>query len=126
MLVTVVVLSIGLLGLAGLQASGLRNNHSAYLRTQATFLAMEIADRMRANREAALDGDYDIAMSANAPTDVTIAATDLAAWLNDLDTRLPSGDGAIARTDDFFTITVQWDDTRGAGAVKQFVMETQL
>ncbi len=49
-LVAVLVLSIGLLGIAGLQVTGLRFNHSAYARTQATLLAYELADRMRANR----------------------------------------------------------------------------
>lgn len=48
-LVTMVVLSIGLLGIAGLQASGLRNNHAAYTKTQATNLAMDMAERIRAN-----------------------------------------------------------------------------
>lgn len=49
-LIAVLVLSIGLLGLAGLQAASLHNNHSAYLRSQATLLAYGIADRMRANQ----------------------------------------------------------------------------
>ncbi|HZE18056.1 MAG TPA: type IV pilus modification protein PilV, partial [Mycobacterium sp.] len=48
-LITVLVLSIGLLGLAGLQATGLRNNHGSLLRTQATMLAADMADRIRAN-----------------------------------------------------------------------------
>src|SRR3990172_9167298 len=48
-LVAVVVLSIGLLGLANLQTVGMKSNNSAYLRTQATLLAYDIADRMRAN-----------------------------------------------------------------------------
>ncbi|NOS87695.1 MAG: type IV pilus modification protein PilV [Methylococcaceae bacterium] len=49
-LVAMVVLSIGLLGLAGLQATSLKSNQSAYHRSQATQLAYEMADRMRANR----------------------------------------------------------------------------
>lgn len=48
-LVAVVVLAVGLLGLAGLQASSLGNNQSAYTRSLATQLAYDIADRMRAN-----------------------------------------------------------------------------
>lgn len=49
MLVTVVVLSIGLLGLAALQARGQQFNHMAYSRSQATLLAYELGDKMRAN-----------------------------------------------------------------------------
>jgi type IV pilus assembly protein PilV len=57
-LIALLVLSIGLLGLAGLQTAGLRANHSANLRTQATLLAYDMTDRMRANREGYEDGDY--------------------------------------------------------------------
>ena len=59
-LLAVVVLSGGLLGLAGLQLTGLKSNHSAYLRSQATILTLDIADRMRANRISAITGAYDI------------------------------------------------------------------
>ncbi len=48
-LVAVVILALGLLGLAGLQASGLGNNQSAYNRSLATQLAYDMVDRMRAN-----------------------------------------------------------------------------
>ena len=51
-LVALLVLSIGLLGLAALQAQGLRFNHDAYVRTQATNLAYDIVDRMRVNNTA--------------------------------------------------------------------------
>lgn len=47
-LVTVIVLSIGLLGLAGLQATSFKFNSTAYQRSQATSLAYDIADRIRA------------------------------------------------------------------------------
>jgi type IV pilus assembly protein PilV len=48
-LIAVLVLGIGALGLAAMQAASMRNNHQAYLRSQATLLAHEIIDRMRAN-----------------------------------------------------------------------------
>lgn len=55
-LIAIVISSIGLLGLAGMQATGLQNNHSAYHRSQATVLAYDIADRMRSNVDAV--GNY--------------------------------------------------------------------
>jgi type IV pilus assembly protein PilV len=58
-LIALLVLSIGLLGLAGLQTAGLRANHSANLRTQATLLAYDMTDRMRANWEGYKEGFYD-------------------------------------------------------------------
>jgi len=51
-LVALVILSVGLLGIAGLQARGLLNNVNANFRTQASFLADDLADRMRANKRA--------------------------------------------------------------------------
>ena len=59
-LVAMVVLSIGMLGLAGLQATSLKSNQSAFNRSQATQLAYEMADKMRANRDYAkkLNNNY--------------------------------------------------------------------
>jgi len=140
-LVTVIVLSIGLLGLAGLQLNGLRSNHSAYLRSQATLLTLDIADRMRANRTSAVSGNYDIDIGdvpaaatctgtgANcAPS--TLAGADLSQWKNHLSDSLPQGDGAIARValgaKTLVTITVQWDDSKGQNAPVQLVTETLI
>jgi len=57
-LVTVVVVSIGLLGLAGLQINGLRANMSSEARSKATLLASDIIERMRANPVGLTDNDY--------------------------------------------------------------------
>lgn len=56
-LVALLVLSIGLLGLAALQTTSLQYNTGSYLRTQATFLAYDIIDRMRANSTAVVNAD---------------------------------------------------------------------
>lgn len=128
-LVALVILSIGLLGLASLQANALKYNQSAYMRTQATQYAYDIADRMRANRDVALAGGYDIALADAAPTSTTVVDQDLAAWLGDVAT-LPNGDGSIVRNNQQFTITVQWEDDRTeatqANRVQNFVFVTEL
>ena len=67
-LVALFVLSIGLLGLAALQTTSLQYNTGSYFRTQATFLAYDIIDRMRANSTAIADSDgngYDQPASSN-------------------------------------------------------------
>jgi type IV pilus assembly protein PilV len=51
-LIAVLVLAVGLLGLAGLQLAGMKSNHSAYLRSQATIVAYDLLDRMRADPAA--------------------------------------------------------------------------
>jgi type IV pilus assembly protein PilV len=128
-LVAVVVLSVGLLGVAGMQLASLRNNHSAWLRSEATVRAYDIMERMRANRDQALAGGYDIALGTAAPGGGTPRDLDLQEWKQDL-TVLPSGDGAVARTvvggQTLFTVTVQWDDSRGQFPPQQFVTAGEL
>lgn len=124
-LVTLVVLAIGLLGLAGLQTTSLKHNNNAYQRTQATFLAYDILDRMRANPMGVENGNYDsIDTGGGSLTDpgcidtscdpVTLATSDVFEWADRLTTVLPSGRGVIvgngANTP--FTVTVMWDDMR--------------
>ena len=116
-LVTLVVLAIGLLGMAGLQTMSIKSNQSAYYRSQASFLAYDITERMRANRKAAQDGDYDVNFPASSKANAvsgTRAKQDLAEWLNSLADKLPNGTGKISRENTLVTLEVQWDDSRGA------------
>jgi type IV pilus assembly protein PilV len=133
-LIAVLVLSIGLLGLAGLQITSLKFNHSAYMRTAATNLAYDMADRMRVNRGQALTGAYDGVDFPDPPLacDPTLtpdgsAAQDILTWRHALICTLPSGTGKIEREDDnLVTITVRWDDSRGEDAPEEFAMMTRL
>jgi type IV pilus assembly protein PilV len=119
MLIALLVLSFGLLGVAGLQAVSLKNNQSAYLRTQASFWAYEVIDRMRANRENALNGAYDMGdpedpdAGDSIPTADARATEDLTTWRAAL-ADLPSGLGAVDCDAGICRVGVEWDDTRGA------------
>ncbi len=116
-LVTVIVLSIGLLGLASLQANGMRFNHSAQLRSQATFLAYDIADAMRANRTNALGGDYNTGSVSGFSGSGTQAAADLSNLANNLALLLPDGDASITQANgNEFTVTILWRDEKTTGA----------
>lgn len=112
-LVAMLVLAIGLLGLAALQAQGLRFNHDAYTRTQATNLAYDIVDRMRTNRTnlAAYTAGPPAKPYNCDPTDPSIAM-DLECWYDGLEDSLPGGTGIIAAnaTANFYDVTVQWID----------------
>lgn len=131
-LVAIMVLSLGLLGLAGLQATSLQANHSAYLRSQASVLSYDIIDAMRANREAARAGQYDVALAAASPTGTTIPAQDIRRWRANLAAALPDGKGAIATVVGAdggvtLTITLRWDDSRAGGsASQQMISNSQL
>lgn len=115
-LIAMVVLAVGLLGLAGLQATSIQSNHSAYYRSQATLLAGDLADRMRANRTEALTNayliDFPISSTSNSVTG-TSAEKDIAEWLNQLAQTLPEGTGKIEKDGTLVTISIRWNDTRG-------------
>lgn len=117
-LVALVVLSIGLLGLAGLQATSLRNNTSAYQRSIATMQAYDIADRMRANMPAVRNGAYVFAgippgvVSCSPCTSAQIATIDAQEWNGANAALLPAGTGSVAQGGNVFMITITWSDDR--------------
>jgi type IV pilus assembly protein PilV len=115
-LVSVVILSIALLGTAGLMSSSLRNTNTAYYRSQATVLADDMFDRMRANLTAARAGEYAIASGpAYAATDGTVARFDCEEWIETLQNTLPGGDGIVEIDgDDVVTITISWDNNENS------------
>ncbi|MDX1654707.1 MAG: type IV pilus modification protein PilV [Candidatus Competibacteraceae bacterium] len=127
-LITVMLLSIGLLGIAGVHSTGLKNVANANLRTQTSLLAYDILDRMRANRSAAQAGDYNIAIGTAAPGDPsTIVQQDLAHWKDGLARTLPRGDGAVEVAGEVATVTLQWTEREDGGSVPQtFQLNTRL
>jgi type IV pilus assembly protein PilV len=135
-LVALVVLSVGLLGLAALQQNAVKFNHGAHLASQATALAYDMAERIRGNRQAARASGYDSAFEGTPPAcDAalgagTVVAQDIAAWRRALTCALPAGNGQIAWDvgTEILTITVRWDPSRGAVAAdaEEFVVTTGL
>lgn len=132
-LVALLVLSIGMLGFAALQTTSLRFNTSAYYRTQATALAYDLSDRMRANRQAALDGAYTVAFqdpppacNAIAQGVGSVAEQDLAAWRNAMACRIPESTGSVVPNGNEVTVTVRWNDSQGEQPPLEFQMTTAL
>ena len=129
-LVTILIIGIGLLGLAGMQTVSMQYNHGSYQRTHANNMAYDIADRMRANRQAARNGDYNIALDSAPPGGNSVAASDLAEWRADINNKLPNGTGSVAvNGDGIATITVRWLDSRDereADDVTTFTLETRI
>jgi len=125
-LIALVVLSVGLLGLAALQTGGLQYNHDAYLRSKATLLAQDMADRMRANRKGAVAGDYAITSAPANPgydcsstfpsgstgcTAAQLAKADRYQWYQEASSDLP--DGCAGAT----SCRVCLDSNPGAGSL---------
>jgi type IV pilus assembly protein PilV len=123
-LVALVVLSVGLLGIAALQMASLSSNRGAHLRSQAQVLAYDIADRMRANRNVALSDGY-LTTFVAAPTGATLNVLDLQAWKATLANTLPGGQGQIERVGNMFLISVRWTDSSSTTA-QTFATRTQI
>jgi type IV pilus assembly protein PilV len=144
-LVSILVLSFGMLGVASLLATSLSGSHTSSLRTQAIVLADDLADRMRANRAtavAAAPNNYEgIAPSENrcravhyahrhavpvACTPAELAADDLFDWQAQLAAALPQGTGVVcidSTPDDGTSGAPACDGVGGAYAIKEFWAE---
>jgi type IV pilus assembly protein PilV len=117
-LIALVVLSIGMLGIAALYLDSLRASRAALSRTQAVTLAGDIGERIRANRDPA--DVYDCAGvcdPAAAPGGNARAAEDIAAWLDAIAISLPAGStGALtftaggANQPDSYAVVVSWPE----------------
>lgn len=114
-LVAVLVLAIGLLGVAAMQATALRNSQSSLERSQGVVHAYTILDSMRANPRAARNGAYNMGMTCTLPSAGSLVDSDKRNWINFLQDNLgPSACGQVACAGAVCTITVRWDDSRGS------------
>ncbi len=132
-LVTLLVISLALLGTAGLQAYSMRLNQGGQFRTYAVFLVADLAERIEANKSAAVAGKYVLATSSTANTlstacvvsactcttaDCTALANfDLSQWQNLVAATLPQPSWTVAYApatpkSGTYTITVSWVDRR--------------
>jgi type IV pilus assembly protein PilV len=119
MLVTLVVLSVGTLGLAALCVASVRASRAALYRTQAVTMVADIADRMRANRAPAnaydCGGPCDAGTGGNA-----IAIADLASWRDMVEAGLPDGAAAISFVGESsgapsrYTVALSWTEVGNA------------
>lgn len=144
-LVTIFLLTVGLLGLAGLQAFCLKNTQIAYYRAIASQQASDMSDRLRANLVGVLAGNYDN-LTATMPdfpscfpsncSSADMALVDQSQWLAAIANLLPEGRGTlrcvvgpdagcastVANSNRIFDITVSWTEQAATGnATRQFV-----
>lgn len=102
-LIALLIFSLGLMGLAGLMVLSVKTNNSAYLRTQASFLAQSMADRMRTNTGQinTYNGDYDSSTAgaggctATSCTPAQLVTRDTQVWSGQLASMLPNGKANI-------------------------------
>lgn len=131
-LVSVVILGIGLLGVAAMQSLALRGGQSSLEASQAVIQTNAIIEAMRANRVNA--NDYATAgMVCAVPAGGTLAQNDLANWITNLKLSIGGATtdtttcGQITGCPLNCVITVRWDDSRAGGsAIRQFTTRTTI
>jgi type IV pilus assembly protein PilV len=126
-LVTMMIVALAMLGAVGLQAHAMRLNQGGQFRTHAVFLAGDLAERMEANKVAAVAGDYVVAQSTTAPavsaacstgtcTADQLAEFDLSQWQNAVASTLPQASWSVTQSTtgnpSTYTIVISWVDRR--------------
>ena len=116
-MVSLIIVSIGLLGAAALQATALRNNQGSYERTQTSILTQGIFDAMRANLAAVNANSYNTGgYVCSPPAAAGLAGSDIARWITTLQSQIHSGAcGSINCAAGACTVGVRWDDSRATG-----------
>jgi type IV pilus assembly protein PilV len=120
-MVALIVLSVGLLGIAAMYVETLRANRTSLFRTQAVNFASDVADRMRANRPTDAAGVAAGLYNCNGDCEAgdgrgLIAQDEIEAWVNDIADRLPGGSARIeyaipgANTPAAYDVTISWTE----------------
>lgn len=118
-LISVLILAVGLLGVAATQVVSLKNGNGAHHRYMAALAAQEIVERMRANpigvQQSSYDGKVDGSVTSSkdcsTPCSVSeLAARDLYEWGQLLKTNLPSATGDISRNGSEVTVKIEWKE----------------
>ena len=149
-LVSIFVLTFGLLGIAAMQAGALRNTQGAMDQSAAVFLTHSILDAMRASMQPNttnpgtldvlpgyetnlyLEADTDgfICSEDGVPDTNTLVANDLRRWLRDIQSNLSNKDACArivcdANDPNLCTASVQWNNSRSLGGNEKQVVDTR-
>jgi len=129
-LISILVISIGMLGVAGLQTISLRQNYGSSLLAQATFQSQNMIERMRANIAGVNQGAYDAITGAETDpnclpncTPIQLATYDAATWIAATKSELnDAGNGTVNGTitrniDGTFTASISWQEPAMPGQV---------
>lgn len=128
-MISMVIFSVGMLGLAGIQALALTNNNTAYQRTVAMQHSANMADLIRSSNsfDETIDSNFAgiVTSAGSAPsknciaddTTTTCSTSELAVfdifhWKQRLASALPSGRGTVVLASSVYTITIMWDEKR--------------
>jgi type IV pilus assembly protein PilV len=115
-MIAVLVLAVGMLGMAALQAVTLKNSGSAAQRSTAIIQSYAMLDMMRANLDAARAGQYNQGWLCEAPGSGTRINNDISQWIGQLQAAMgETACGRITCGANECEVGVRWDDSRGSG-----------
>lgn len=117
-LIALIILSIGLLGVAGVQALAMKSTTNSHIRSQVTLLAESMVENIRANSPGAIGGSYNgVTAQGSDPSCGTgcsaaqIAQRDIFQWFSDLQADVPGFTGAtINLANGMAEVTVNWTE----------------
>lgn len=112
-MITVVILSLGLLGLAGLQMTGLKNNRNAYYNTVAAQVVQDLAERIKADQVGANDEKYDALDEVADQSKCAVADPTVLERAACLAAALPGGRSLVTKRSDIpktFYVAMRWTD----------------
>lgn len=123
-IIALLLIGIGLLGVASMQVTGVKATYNSDWRGRAGHLAQDLTDRMRANIDIARQGGY-----ADSPaTSNTISTADRTTWSALVANDLPNGIATVTCAGscgfgDLYTINITWDEDRDGSNEASFVLE---
>lgn len=131
-MIAVMVLSIGLLGVAGLQTTNLKNSQSAHQRTMAVMLTTSMAERIRANPATARTGAFALSKTCAAiSSSGSIQNVERSRWIDELKVALGAASTSCGQItydgpNQLYTIIVSWDDSRALGGASEMTLRQQV
>ncbi|MBM6443332.1 type IV pilus modification protein PilV [Pseudomonas mohnii] len=123
-LVALLILSVGLLGAAALQLNALKYTDSARMTSQASFIAYDMMDRIRANAAA----DYTVTPPTSGNLSVARDQDLYDFTRNIISFGGASATGSVSLNQGVYTITITWDDSRAANSAdsrRSFVLSSR-
>lgn len=128
-LVAVLVLAIGLLGMAAMSAVTIKNSNSSAARSQAVVHVYSVMDRLRISRVQAAGGAFNVGWQCEAQAsdpDAGFDSTLFNGWLAEVQQGLGDAEacGRIACAAESCTVGIRWNDSRATGGDDALEIQT--
>lgn len=129
-MVSLVVLSVGLLGISAMLITSLKNAQASSAQNQATIQAGTMMDVLRSNKPSAIVGQYNLNQyTCTRPSADNPIGAEQARWITSLQQQVsPTACGRIRCSSLTCEVSIRWDDSRGTGGseAREYIVTTRL